>query len=120
MRTLGVVLVVVGLLAAGCGQSPSSETAAASTKPAAAPAAVVTTVTPEYRMRHSALETNGKMVFNEETLVRINATVTGRVVEVLVRPGDVVSAGHRLLVHTKPGIGNRQHDIEAGGKRKMP
>jgi cobalt-zinc-cadmium efflux system membrane fusion protein len=44
------------------------------------------------------LETSGKVAFNEERLVRVQAPVTGRVVEVLARPGDIVTPGTRLLV----------------------
>lgn len=110
MRAL-VLAALIGLIAAGCGQRPASETAAAAAKPdAAAPPPVVTTVAPEYRTRQSALETSGKVTFNEEALVRINATVTGRVHEVLARPGDVVDAGHRLLVVDSPDLGAAKAD----------
>jgi len=115
MRARIVLVVLTALVVAGCGERPSSETAVAvakpaGTPPAGAPAPVVTTVAPEYRTRQSALETSGKVVFNEEALGRINATVTGRVLEVLARPGDVVEAGHRLLVVDSPDLGAAKAD----------
>ncbi len=65
---------------------------------------------PEYRSRATTLETTGRVVFNEERLVRITAPVTGRVVEVLVRPGDLVEPGHRLLVLDSPDAGLARAD----------
>jgi membrane fusion protein, heavy metal efflux system len=111
VRAIVVLAVLTGLAISGCGERPSSETAAAAARPTgAAPAPVVTTVAPEYRTRRSALETSGKVTFNEEGLVRINATVTGRVLEVLARPGDVVEVGHRLLVVDSPDLGVARAD----------
>jgi len=112
---LPILAAVIALAVAGCGERQSSEPAAAAAKPAGTPPAdapppVITTVAPEYRTRQSALETSGKVVFNEEALVRINATVTGRVLEVLARPGDVVEAGHRLLVIDSPDLGAAKAD----------
>jgi cobalt-zinc-cadmium efflux system membrane fusion protein len=56
------------------------------------------------------LETTGKVQFNEERIVRVNAPVTGRVIEVLARPGDVVEAGHRLLVLDSADLGAAKAD----------
>jgi len=112
MRALPVVALVLALAAAGCGER-ASDLPAASAKPATPPETpppAVTTVAPQYRMRLSALETSGKVMFNEETLVRINATVTGRVLEVLARPGDVVEPGHRLLVVDSSDLGSSKAD----------
>jgi len=113
LATLGLVLAI-----SGCGDRPSEVPLAAASKPAApvVPAvtseatSAVTTVAPEYRTRHSALETSGKVTFNEEALVRINATVTGRVLEVLAKPGDSVEPGHRLLVVDSPDLGVAKTD----------
>ena len=108
-----VLLVVVPLVlfAGGCGERSSDlPTAVATPAPAATARPVITTVKPEYRTRLSALETSGKVTFNEEALVRINATVTGRVLEVLARPGDVVEPGHRLLVLDSPDLGAAKAD----------
>jgi membrane fusion protein, heavy metal efflux system len=113
MRTATLAVLVLAITAAGCGDRPPDVPAVAAsgtstTPPAAAPA--VTTVTPEYRARLSTIETSGKVVFNEEAVVRINATVTGRVLEVLARPGDVVEPGHRLLVIDSPDLGVAKTD----------
>jgi cobalt-zinc-cadmium efflux system membrane fusion protein len=42
--------------------------------------------------------------------VRINATVTGRVLEVLAKPGDVVEPGHRLMTLDSPDLGAAKAD----------
>ena len=47
---------------------------------------------------------------DEEQLVRVNAPVTGRVLEVLARPGDVVEPGHRLLVLDSADLGAAKAD----------
>jgi len=70
----------------------------------------VKTVAPEYRTRATVLETNGKIQFDEERLVRVNAPLTGRVVEVLARPGDAVEPGHRLLLLDSPDLGAAKSD----------
>jgi membrane fusion protein, heavy metal efflux system len=113
-RTVPLAALVSILAAAGCGDR-SSQVPVAAPKPQAraaesVPPTAVTTVAPEYRTRHSALETSGKVTFNEEGLVRINATVTGRVLEVLAKPGDVVEPGHRLLVVDSPDLGLAKSD----------
>ena len=111
------VLLALGLVLAttGCGNRPSEVPASAAPKPQvpaaeSPPSSAVTTVSPEYRMRHTALETSGKVTFNEEALVRINATVTGRVLEVLAKPGDAVESGHRLLVVDSSDLGVAKTD----------
>jgi membrane fusion protein, heavy metal efflux system len=112
MRPAGLAALAL-VLAAGCGDRPPDVPAvAASGTPAPPPASApaVTTVSPEYRTRLSTIETSGKVVFNEEAVVRINATVTGRVLEVLARPGDVVEPGHRLLVIDSPDLGVAKTD----------
>ena len=110
MRRAVVALVLPTLVAGGCGQR-SAEVSTASDKSAASmPPPVVAVVAPEYRMRRNVIETNGKLVFNEDTVVRINATVTGRVLEVLAKPGDVVEPGHRLLSLDSPDLGAAKAD----------
>ena len=107
MRTLALLLATA--LAAGCGDAKSSPPG----KSAAAPGAAVNPVTivqPEYRTRTALLETTAKVQFNEEQLVRINAPVTGRVLEVLARPGEVVEPGHPLFVLDSPDLGQAKSD----------
>jgi cobalt-zinc-cadmium efflux system membrane fusion protein len=107
MRALALFLAAV--LAAGCGDAKSSSPG----KSAAAPGAAVNPVTivrPEYRTRKALLETTAKVQFNEEQLVRINAPVTGRVLEVLARPGEVVEPGHPLFVLDSPDLGQAKSD----------
>ena len=93
---------------------PSTPTPAAATRPPADPATgsppPVKTVHPEYRLRTGVLETSGKVQFDDERLVRVQAPVTGRVVEVLARPGDVVEPGRRLLILDSPDLGAAKAD----------
>src|SRR5215831_4844277 len=113
MRTSATVLILL-VMAAGCDQ-----TRASSQRPANADVgesssfgdvAGVKTSNPQYRIRASALETSGKVQFDEEHLVRVQAPSTGRVVEVLARPGDIVEPGRRLLVLDSPDLGVAKSD----------
>jgi len=116
MRLSFVLCALVSLLCAACGNSsggdtpPTAPKLAAETKPPAAPAAGITTVNPEYRTRTTVLETSGKVQFNEEALVRVHAPATGRVVEVLARPGDVVEPGQHLFVLDSADLGSGKAD----------
>ena len=100
-------ILVVSLLAVGCKDAKSAPPASA---PAVAPAGPVSIVQPELRTRAAVLETTGKVQFNEEQLVRVNAPVTGRVLEVLARPGEMVDAGQRLFVLDSPDLGQAKAD----------
>ncbi len=107
-------IVIVAALCAACGEG-SSNSPPASAKPApetsaAAPATPIQTMRPEMKTRQAVLETSGKVVFNEERLVRVHAPVTGRVVEVLARPGDAVEPGTRLLVIDSPDLSAAKSD----------
>ena len=113
VRALGLVL--ISLSCAACQDAAVSAPAAQpkkgeSTPAAAPPATRVTTVSPAYLVRIAVLETTGKAQFNEEQLVRVNAPVTGRVVEVFARPGDVVETGHRLFVLDSADLGAAKAD----------
>jgi cobalt-zinc-cadmium efflux system membrane fusion protein len=107
-------LTLLVVLCGGCGNGSAPPPAAAvkPTKPeaGAAPETRVELATPEYRVRPTTLETTGKVQFNEEALVRVHAPVTGRVVEVLARPGDVVEPGHPLLSIDSPDLGQAKSD----------
>jgi len=110
-----ILLVLVAALCAACKDSSSGSQQAAQERPqkddpSAAGAAIVKTVAPDYRMRTAALETSGKIQFNEERLVRVNAPLTGRVLEILARPGDFVEAGHELFVIDSPDLGAAKSD----------
>jgi len=65
---------------------------------------------PEYRTRQRTIETTGKVQFNEESLVRVHAPATGRVLEVFARPGDVVEPGARLFVIDSADLGAAKAD----------
>jgi len=107
------VVVGVGLLAVlnGCGRRPD-DARAARPEPAPAPPAnvAVVVVQPQYQERATTLETSGKAQFNEEALARVHAPLTGRVLEVLARPGEVVEPGHRLMEIDSPDLGAAKSD----------
>jgi cobalt-zinc-cadmium efflux system membrane fusion protein len=113
-RRAVLVLALISALVAACGDSsaatPAAAKSTAETPAPAAPPAVVRVVSPEYKTRVTTLETTGKVQFNEEQLVRITAPVTGRVVEVLARPGEVAESGRRLLVIDSPDLGTAKSD----------
>jgi membrane fusion protein, heavy metal efflux system len=110
-----IILLLIAALCAAC-RNGSSESRRSTQdpsqkgQPSAAGAATVKTVAPEYRTRATVLETNGKIQFDEERLVRVNAPLTGRVVEVLARSGDAVEPGHRLLLLDSPDLGAAKSD----------
>ncbi len=108
MRAAGL-LVLVLLLAAGCGDSSSNAQPGSKTS-APPPPAEIKIVNPAYQTRETTLETTGKVQFNEERLVRVHAPLTGRVVEVYARPGDVVEPGHRLLLLDSADLGQAKSD----------
>ena len=115
-RRFKIVLLLIAALCAACRNGSSETRRSAQDLPqkaqplAAGAAAAIKTVAPEYRTRAATIETSGKIQFNEEQLVRVNAPLTGRVVEVLGRPGEVVEAGHRLLVLDSPDLGAAKSD----------
>ena len=101
-------LLLVALLS-GCSDSKSEQLA----QPVPASGAAtdpVRVVQPAMRTRAAVLETTGKVQFNEDELVRVNAPVTGRVTEVLARPGQVVEPGHPLFVLDSPDLGQAKSD----------
>ena len=107
------LFIVMGICAA-CGNGPSGsrngaqDTVQKEDQPSTA--ATVKVVAPEYRTRTTTLETNGKVQFDEERLARVNAPLTGRVLEVLARPGETVVAGQRLLLLDSPDLGSAKSD----------
>jgi cobalt-zinc-cadmium efflux system membrane fusion protein len=109
-----IPLLIISVCAAcGDGSSKSPAPSAKATPEPQSPGAAADTVkitSLEYRTRRQVLETTGKVQFNEERLVRVNAPVTGRVVEVLAHPGDVVEAGRRLLLLDSPDLGTAKSD----------
>jgi len=115
MPRLTAIVALLGAFCAGCGDS-SSSSPAASAKPAAVPeppaaaSSPVQTTQPQMKTRQAVLETSGKVVFNEERLVRVHAPVTGRVLEVLARPGDVVEPGTKLFVIDSPDLSAAKSD----------
>ena len=107
--TLLLLAPLLAVVASGCRDSKSAQVA----PPAAAPGAAVNPVTvvrPEIRTRAAVLETTGKVQFDEEQLVRVNAPVTGRVIEVLARPGELVETGHPLFVLDSADLAQAKSD----------
>ena len=112
LRIEGASVAAVMLLVGAACESPAPPEARTQ-RSAESPAPVdvsPTIVSPEYRSRQRTIETTGKVQFNEEALVRIHAPVTGRVLEVFARPGDVVEPGARLLVIDSADLGAAKAD----------
>ncbi len=115
MRSRFLFLPLIIAVCASCGDgSPKTPATPVKSEPQSqSPGAAeeaVKIATPEYRTRTQVLETTGKVQFNEERLIRVNAPVTGRVAEVLARPGDTVEPGHRLLLLDSPDLGSAKSD----------
>ena len=104
------VLALVAAWCGGCGDSSAPAAPSAAPGPPPPPEAQVTIISPEYQVRMTSLETSAKVQFNEEALVRVHAPLTGRVREVLARPGDAVDAGQRLFVLESPDLGSAKAD----------
>jgi cobalt-zinc-cadmium efflux system membrane fusion protein len=108
-----VLLLLVALVSGACQDAAISAPAAPPSKDAATGGAApspVKTVNPTSLMRPALLETTGKVQFNEEQLVRVNTPMTGRVLEVFARPGEVVEPGHRLFVIDSAELGSAKAD----------
>lgn len=113
MRMVVPIACVSVLLWTGCSDSsagPKSATDSPGGPSTADVPATVSVVNPEYRVRVAALGTTGKIAFNEERLARVTAPVTGRVVEVLARPGESTEVGRPLLVIDSPDLGAAKAD----------
>jgi cobalt-zinc-cadmium efflux system membrane fusion protein len=113
--SVAFLLLVLSLGTAACGDSalgqrPAASAPSAETKPSALPPAEILTVGPQYVMRIQLLETTGKVQFNDEALARVHAPATGRVTEVLARPGDVVEVGQQLLILDSTDLGLAKSD----------
>ena len=107
-----VGLVCLAAVLGACSRGPNDAGAAKPEPPApaATPNVAVVVVHPQYQERATSLETSGKAQFNEETLARVHTTMTGRVVEVLARPGETVEAGHKLMVIDSQDLGTAKSD----------
>jgi cobalt-zinc-cadmium efflux system membrane fusion protein len=114
--TARTVLGLLCLLAVctACSRGGPDDARAAKPEPppaaAAAPDVAVVVASPQYQQRATTLETSGKAQFNEEALARVHAPGTGRVLDVLARPGETVEPGHRLLVIDSPDLGTAKSD----------
>jgi membrane fusion protein, heavy metal efflux system len=108
--TVGLVCLIAMLTA--CSRGPDDARAAKPEPPppAATPNVAVVVVNPRYQDSATSLETSGKAQFNEEALARVHATMTGRVVEVLARPGEAVETGHKLMVIDSSDLGAAKSD----------
>jgi membrane fusion protein, heavy metal efflux system len=102
-------LLLMTLAAAAC-ESPATPPASPRAESPAAADVSPTIVSPEYRTRQRVIDTIGKVQFNEESLIRIHAPATGRVLEVFARPGDVVEPGARLFLVDSADLGSAKAD----------
>jgi len=108
------IALVAAALAAGCGEGSAPPAAApkpvAETRPETSADVAIEITTPQERVRQGVLETSGKVQFNEEAVTRVHSPVTGRVVEVLAKPGDVVESGSALFAIESPDLSQAKSD----------
>lgn len=112
MRFSFVILLLIITVCTACGDGSSKSPGKPTPEPKS-PGAVAETVkitSPESRIRRQAIETTGRVQFNEERLVRVNTPATGRVSEILAHPGNIVEVGHRLLLLDSPDLGTAKSD----------
>jgi cobalt-zinc-cadmium efflux system membrane fusion protein len=123
-RVLAPVLVLSAALLSACGDDKAQGNAAkAASAPAAAASAAadanVVKAAPELAQRLKVVAVEraqvaeplavvGKLDFNEQSLARVGATVTGRVTELLVQPGQRVGAGAVLAQLNSAELGTAQ------------
>ncbi|QGY39845.1 efflux RND transporter periplasmic adaptor subunit [Pseudodesulfovibrio cashew] len=88
-----LVLALSFSLLAACGSDPAPSGSAAKTAPVYQPSATATAERASLPRVYEAVGT-----VKAQTDTRVEAQVTGRVAQVLVRPGDKVKAGDKLLV----------------------
>jgi cobalt-zinc-cadmium efflux system membrane fusion protein len=60
----------------------------------------------------TAITLTGKVAFDEEHTQRVATPIDGRAVQILVRPGDRVSAGQSLITLSSPNVGPLQGDAQ--------
>src|SRR5262245_4778462 len=106
----GLVVLVIAMLAACEAPATPEARPPQGAQPAASTDVTPTIVSPAYRTRQRTIETTGKVQFNEESLVRVHAPATGRVLEIFARPGDVVEPGARLFVLDSADLGAAKAD----------
>lgn len=115
--TLGLVLLAAALTA--CGDDKAAPAAAASAPAASAADANVVRANADLAQRLKVaavqqadvaepLSVVGRLDFNEQSLARVGATVTGRITELNVQPGQRVSAGAVLAQLHSTELGTAQ------------
>ncbi len=114
MRWCLAIVTIVALVASACSKNGGDVPPSAAPKPAPVAQAtappVVKTVQPDYRTRPRILETTGKVQFDEDRVVRVHAPITGRIIEVFAKPGDLVEPGTRLVMLDSPDLGSAKAD----------
>jgi cobalt-zinc-cadmium efflux system membrane fusion protein len=104
-----LLLLVFATLVA-CGKTPEPETAQAAKQSGkqftATEANLKYLKVAEVRRSEggSTIDLNGRVTFDEDRTALVGSPVEGRVVRVLVKPGDLVRSGQTLLVIRSPGF----------------
>ena len=78
--------------------------------PAEAPQRATLTTVPAAEHAGGARRANGRLMWNEETTVRVYSPVAGRVTVINAKPGDVVELGAPLARLDSPDFGQAQAD----------
>jgi cobalt-zinc-cadmium efflux system membrane fusion protein len=77
----------------------------------------VTTAKAESRMAGERVSVPGELRVNEETYAEVAAPITARVVKVLVKAGDAVTAGQPLVELHSPDAGKARAEAQASSAR---
>ena len=108
--------VALALLAAGCGEKKSGVEAASPDPLRATPDQVARLKTAAVARRTVDIieEATGKVAFNDEASTPVLSPYTGRVVELLAKPGDTVRKGEPLFTIDTPDIVDAEGDFLNG------
>ena len=111
----GLALVLALAALCSCGGKPGREAPHASVLgedavafPAGSPQLAQIATAPVQPRTEMTARFNGRLVWNEDRTVRVFAPFGGRVMSIVVRPGDRVKAGDTLAVLAAPELGAAQ------------
>jgi len=123
--SLFLIPAALGLVAAGCSTSSAVEPKRAAAAAPAAPSADSVSVSdeqlrqfkfesPVQRDVSASREATGKVAYNEDTSTPVFSPYAGRIVRLLVKPGDTVRQGAPLLEVDTPELAAAESDLLTG------
>lgn len=123
-----VAAVVLSILLTACGRNEGTGVSAASAQDRSSAAAaspdslqaspdqmkLVRTAVAKAQTIPTSEEAIGKVSFNEDTTTFVYSPYTGRVLDLLAKPGDVIARGALLLIIDSPEVVDAENDFLSG------